>query len=88
VVEVFLDHEIARLKARLRRRDLEPEHWRRATYLQGTSTWLTAKELQQVSDELDEISARYLNRLANPALRPPGAREVRLFSATTVAPRR
>jgi predicted ArsR family transcriptional regulator len=87
-VEVFLDHEIAKLKARLRRKDLEPEQWRRATYLQGTSTWLTAEELQQVSAQLDEISSRHLDRLTNPALRPPGAREVRLFTATTVAPPR
>ncbi len=85
-VEVFLDHEIAKLKSRLRRKSLEPPAWQQATRLQGTSTWLTADELRQVSDQLDEITSRYLDRLSDPALRPPGCREVRLFTATTVAP--
>jgi hypothetical protein len=85
-VEVFLDHEIAKLKFRLRRKCFEPPQWQQATRLQGTSTWLTADELRQVSDQLDEITSRYLDRLGDPALRPPGCREVRLFTATTVAP--
>jgi DNA-binding MarR family transcriptional regulator len=85
-VEVFLDHEIAKLKSRLRRKSLEPPQWQQATRLQGTSTWLTADELRQVSDQLDEITSRYLDRLSDPARRPPGCREVRLFTAATVAP--
>jgi predicted ArsR family transcriptional regulator len=85
-VEVFLDHEIDKLKARLRRKDLEPAQWQRATRLKGVTTWLTAEELQQVSDQLEEITTRYLDRLDPGARRPAGAREVRLFTATTVAP--
>jgi DNA-binding MarR family transcriptional regulator len=86
VMEVFLDHELAKLKARLRRSSLEPERWQRATRVQGDTTWLTAEELQQVSDELCTIMSRYLDRLEDPARRPPGSREVRVLTATTVAP--
>jgi hypothetical protein len=86
VMEVFLDHELAKLKARLRRSSLEPEDWQRATRVQGDTTWLTAEELQQVSDELCEVISRYLDRLGDPARRPAGSREVRLLVATTVAP--
>jgi predicted ArsR family transcriptional regulator len=84
-VEVFLDHEIAKLKARLRARSAEAPEWQRATRLQGVSTWLTADELRRVSDQLDEITSRYLDRI-DPADRPAGCREVRLFTATSVAP--
>ncbi len=83
-VEVFLDHEVARTKERLRRKDLEPEEWR--PYLSGETTFLTADELGEVRRELGEILARYGKRLENPALRPVGGREVRLFVATSAAP--
>lgn len=86
--EAFLDHELARLKERLRRRSLEPEHWQQAARLQGVTTWLTADELREVSDQIDEILVRYVDRGQDHALRPEGAREVRLFAATTVAPPR
>lgn len=85
-LEVFLDHELARLKDRLRRQDQEPEEWQQATTLLGVSTWLTAGELGQVSEELTEVIRRHLDRTENPDRRPPDGREVRLFVATTVAP--
>src|SRR5580693_10165653 len=52
VAEVFLDHEVARLKDRLRHYDLEPEPWRNASRALGTSTWMTAAELQETTDQL------------------------------------
>lgn len=82
--EAFLDHELTRIKQRLRRRDLEPEEWRPS--LAGTTTFLTAEELREVKDQLRGILARYEERGADPALRLDGAREVRLFVATSVAP--
>jgi hypothetical protein len=86
VMEIFLEHELAKLRARLRRSSLEPERWQRATRVQGDTTWLTADELQQVSDQLGETLSRYRDRLSDPARRPADSREVRLFTATTVAP--
>jgi DNA-binding MarR family transcriptional regulator len=86
VAEVFLDHELARLKDRLRHYDLEPEPWRNASRLLGTSTWMTAAELHEISDQLMRLLVRYEERATDPAARPAGAREVRMFAATSVAP--
>jgi Helix-turn-helix domain len=86
-IEVFLDHELERIKDRLRRLDLEPAEWRAASYVSGDTHWLTAAELIEVKDELAEIQGRYADRDDDPASRPPGAREVRIFAVTSVAPR-
>jgi hypothetical protein len=85
--EVFLDHELERIKDRLRRQDLEPAEWQAASYLSGSTVWMTAAELTEIRDQLTEIQARYGDRDDDLAARPPGAREVRLFAVTSVAPR-
>jgi hypothetical protein len=85
--EVFLDHELERIKDRLRRADLEPAEWRAASYLSGVTRWLTAAELTEIKDQLAEIEERYADRDDDPGCRPPGAREVRIFAVTSVAPR-
>jgi predicted ArsR family transcriptional regulator len=85
--EVFLDHELARVKDRLRRQDLEPAEWRAASQVLGVTTWLTVSELQEVTDQLGEIARRHADRFDDPGLRPPGARETRIFTVTSVAPR-
>jgi DNA-binding MarR family transcriptional regulator len=85
--EVFLDHELERIKDRLRRLDLEPPDWRAASYVSGSTRWLTAAELTEIKDQLEQIQGRYGDRDEDPARRPPGAREVRIFAVTWVAPR-
>jgi len=85
-MEAFLDHELARLKERARRHDLEPEEWREASRVVGSTTWLTAAELHEISDQLMRLAVMHEERAEDPAARPPGAREVRLFVAATVAP--
>jgi Helix-turn-helix domain len=85
--EVFLDHELERIKDRLRRLDLEPGEWRAASYVSGTTHWLTADELAEIKNQLADIQARYSDRDDDPARRPPDAREVRIFTVTSVAPR-
>jgi hypothetical protein len=52
----------------------------------GETTYLTAAEMKQVGKELAKVMLRYSGRLADPGARPRGAREVRLFTALTVAP--
>lgn len=84
--EAFLDHELVRMKQRLRRVGLEPEDWRKASLLSGVSTWMTAAELRAVSADLERVLGRHAGRADDPALRPAEAREVRLFVATSVAP--
>lgn len=84
--EVFLQHELARLVDRLRAARQEPPQWRDATSFTGTTTWLDLDELRDVNDQLREIAQRYVERIDDPSTRPSGAREVRIFVATSVAP--
>jgi hypothetical protein len=87
VAEAFLDHQVAWLKDRLRRRDLEPAEWHPVEQLVAETAWLTAEEMKRVRGQLVEIMVSHAHRAGNPASRPEGAREVRLFLATTVTPR-
>jgi hypothetical protein len=82
----FLDHELARIKQRLSSLGLEPEPWRAASGLIGSTTWMTAGELRDITDQLKQLLLTHSERAADPASRPPGAREVRLFAVTSVAP--
>jgi hypothetical protein len=82
--EVFLDHELARLKDRLAHTDAEPDEWRRGIGFDGVTTALTADELYEVSEALREITTRYADRAMRRGRIPPGAREVRIFTATSV----
>ena len=84
--EVFLDHELARMNDRLRRHSLEPPEWQEASVVSGTTLWVTAGELREIRDLLLEIAGRYDERADDPGLRPPGAREARIFTVTSVAP--
>jgi hypothetical protein len=84
--EAFLDHELARVKQRLRSLGLEPEPWRAASLLIGNTTWMTAEELHDITDQMRRLLLTHSERTADPASRPPGAREVRLFAVTSVAP--
>jgi hypothetical protein len=84
--EAFLDHELVRMKQRLRRLGLEPEAWRKASLLSGVSTWMTSTELRALSEDLARVLERHADREESPASRPPDAREVRLFVSTSVAP--
>lgn len=84
--EVFLDHELGRLKERLRRCDEQPPPWRDATGFGGVTTYLTVEELREVTAALDEVAQRYAGRATDRDTVPPGAREVRVFVATSLAP--
>jgi hypothetical protein len=86
LTEVFLDYEVGRMKEFARRRDREPEEWRRHTRSTATITYLTVEELEQVAGEFRAIFDRYDGRLENPALRPEGSRPVRLFLAKYFPP--
>jgi hypothetical protein len=84
--EAFLDHELVRMKQRLRRLGHEPQPWREASLLSGVTTWMTVAELGAASQDLAAVLERHADRAENPALRPPDAREVRLFVSTSAAP--
>ncbi len=84
--QAFLDHEFARTRERLRTRSLEPAAWRDSCRLLGSSMWLTAEELSELSERLTELAVRYTDRNDDPDSRPPGARLARVFFSTSVAP--
>lgn len=84
--EAFLAHEFEQMKARLRRRDHEPEEWVKASCAGGSTMWVTAEELTAMKDELMALIRRYTERSEDPGLRPAGARHARVFFSTSVRP--
>ena len=82
--EAFLDHEFARTKQRLRSRSREPEQWRPA--LLGETSFLTEAEYAAVKEELFALLARYRRDILDPAQRPEGSREIRLFFSVSATP--
>jgi hypothetical protein len=82
----LLDYELAWLKESLRHADREPGQWQHTNKVISTTTWVTAREAKQITAEIRETLDKYANRGTQPAERPEGAREVRLFAAVAVAP--
>jgi hypothetical protein len=87
-LEAFIDHEVAGLKDRLRRRDQEPEKWQQAGRLASAACWLTAEEMESVGEQFMQVIQGLPERQPSAGRLPAGVREVRLFIATTVAPPR
>lgn len=67
---------LAATLAYLRRRDSEPVEWQRAAMFGDAILYLTADELDEVSEQVDAVVARYAERTHDPRLRPTGARHV------------
>jgi hypothetical protein len=87
-VDAFLDHELTKLKNRFRQRSQEPAEWREGTGVVGETTWLTAAELNATWAAIKDLVLKFADRDRDPSRRPEGAREVRLFAASSVAPQR
>ena len=64
----------------------EPAEWRDGTGVLGETAWLTAAELSATWAAMKDLVLKFADR--DPSRRPEGAREVRLFSASSVAPQR
>jgi len=83
--DFWLDSEAQRLRSWWARRDAEEDPWRHATRMASATAWLTADELAEVHAAVDQVIGRFfVTRGTDPASRPPGARPVRLFTATSV----
>ena len=52
----------------------------------GETTWLTAAELTETWAAIRDLIQKFAGRDQDPARRPEGAHEVRLFAASSVAP--
>ncbi len=78
--QVLVDREAAELRDWMRRRTTESEQWQDATFLTQSITWLTAEELDAIGQEIKDIVLRHMERVADPASRPDGARPVRMLA--------
>lgn len=79
--EAFLNHEFESMRAKIRRRDLEPDEWRKPTGSAAATVYLTAEEADQIRAKFIELIDEHLDRHEKPELRPEGARQVRIFTA-------
>jgi DNA-binding transcriptional ArsR family regulator len=73
---VVADQYIAGLMRWLEAKPDESEEWQEAAQFGDTLVYLTAGELAELTERTRELLDPYLDRQANPELRPPGARLV------------
>ena len=73
-----LRRDLEALDAYLRQRGGYPPEWQEAGVMSSSLLFLTSEELAEFEREYLELMRRRLERTADPSLRPPGARPVRL----------
>jgi DNA-binding transcriptional ArsR family regulator len=71
---LFLQRELERFLDFQHRSPQEEPDWREAGTASQSMLWLTPEELTEVNREIRELLLARLDRLDDPALRPPGAR--------------
>jgi DNA-binding transcriptional ArsR family regulator len=74
----LMDYEYQALRDYQARRAGESPEWRDAAGSVQSVAWLTADELREVQDKVFELHTAHFDRLTDAAVRPPGARMVRL----------
>jgi hypothetical protein len=78
---VFVQHEFATLMRWVRTAPADGDEWQQASMRAGAIAWLTADELADLRDQIEQLMLAFRDRVTDPATRPPGSRLVRLFSA-------
>ncbi len=73
---VIMDHYVQELARWYEAMADEPDEWQRAVQFGDTSLYVTAAELTDLNRRVREVVDVYLDRHANPELRPPDARLV------------
>ncbi len=76
---VVLARYIDRLERWLDRRRTDRPEWQDAAAFGDSLLYLTADELAELRDAFDELAEPYVQRVAQPELRPVGARSVALL---------
>jgi DNA-binding transcriptional ArsR family regulator len=72
-----------RVQEFLRRRQLEPRAWKRVTGPSDYFVYVTPAELKRLQEQFDAMLEQYRPRLADPSLRPAGARGVEFIQFVT-----
>jgi predicted ArsR family transcriptional regulator len=80
LTDVLLARELELYRAWRETRADEPPAWAGEGSMWSSIAYLTAEELAEMRGEVEEMMVRHLERLEDPARRPPGARAVRLLS--------
>ncbi len=86
LASLHLVREGERFHRFLAQADREPQEWLMASTLTSSSFWATAEEMARLSLELQTITDRFAGRSDDPALRPSGARQGRLFATLNPDP--
>jgi predicted ArsR family transcriptional regulator len=72
--------ELAERNAWEETKSLEPRQWQEAPFGSTSIAWLTVAELTEMNEAIQELYLRYIDRIADPAKRPPDARPIRLVA--------
>jgi len=78
--EILLDHEYQAFRDRERWKSTDPAEWRDAASSIQSVGWLTVDELRELNAAIFRLVSEHLDRVADPALRPPGSRLVRMVA--------
>ncbi len=72
--------EAERMRTFFARSPDRPAEWAGTVTLTSSKFWATADELRELVDAVLDLASRFADRDDNPALRPSGARQARLFA--------
>jgi DNA-binding transcriptional ArsR family regulator len=78
--DVAVERELQLLRRALADHGDEPQAWQDATRLTAARLWLTAEEAQELGERIAELAEETSDRLADPSLRPEGARLVAMMT--------
>ena len=87
VAALHMVRETERVHAYLSSLGAEAPEWMEASTVTSASFWATAEETAQFSEDLRRLNERFAGRSENPALRPEGARQVRMFGTVNPDPK-
>lgn len=81
LVGLVLTREAERVRSFLATHPHRPDAWRDTVSVATSSFWATADEMRELVETITHLTDRFAGRTEDPALRPPGARQGRLFAA-------
>ena len=79
LTKVLLERALGRVRDWWEQRVSYPEDWRSVTGISETVWFVTARELEQLMSEIEPLMFRFVERLEDPAKRPPDALPVEVL---------